>query len=180
MESNLYIRDARPSDAQLIAWTILTAMGLEEDLVPHMAEITIREDTLYSWCRARIAVLDGTPAGCLISYPGEEYMQYRNATWRMFRPFENDELADFDLETFPGEYYLDSLAVKPEFRGRGLGKALLLDGVAKAHSMGYDKVSLIAETDHPHLREFYNSCGFKEFGDLLFFGDDYKRMEYIG
>lgn len=178
MESRLIIRDAQPSDADLVAWTILASMGLEEDLVPQMARISSREDTLYSWCRARIAVLDGTPVGCLISYPGEEYMQLRNSTWRMFRPFENDELADFDLETFPGEYYLDALAVKPEYRGHAIGKALLDDGVAKGRAKGYERVTLIAETDHPRLRKYYEDCGFEEFGELLFFGSLYKRMYF--
>jgi len=175
---NVVIRDAAASDAEFVAWTILTAMGMEESLVGQMFEISRQDDTLYSWRRARIAEVDGVVAGCLISYPGEEYLQLRDRTWRMFRPFENDELAGFDLETFPGEYYLDSLAVRPEFRGREIGRKLLMDGVAKGESMGYDHVTLIAESDHPRLLEYYGKAGFREFGELDFFGNDYKRMRF--
>lgn len=171
------IRDARPEDVRLLAWTVIVALGMDESLAPQMEPVCAREDTLYSWKRARVAEVDGKAAGCLISYPGAEYLDLRPGTWNSFRPFVGDDQEDFEPETFPGEYYLDSLAVLPEFRGRDLGRMLLLDGASKGRSMGLGRVTLIAESDHPRLLDYYGSIGFREFGEMLFFGNWYKRME---
>lgn len=171
------IRDARPEDVRLLAWTVIVALGLDENLAPQMEPVCAREDTLYSWKRARVAEVDGKAAGCLIAYSGDEYLALRPATWNSFSPFVGDDQADFEPETFPGEFYLDSLAVLPEFRGCNLGRLLLLDGDAKGRSLGFTRVTLIAESDHPRLLDYYGSIGFREFGEMLFFGNWYKRME---
>lgn len=37
------------------------------------------------------------------------------------------------------------LAVVPSCRHHGIGKALLLDGIRKGESLGYDRVALVAD-----------------------------------
>lgn len=44
------------------------------DLLERFAECEGREDTLYSWKHSRLAEVDGVPAGALLSYPGEYYL----------------------------------------------------------------------------------------------------------
>ena len=73
--------DATPSDSSLVGWTFLTAMGLDSGRFPNLEEVVLREDTLYSWKNARIAVCDGRKAGCLIAYSGNDYVAMRDRTW---------------------------------------------------------------------------------------------------
>ena len=54
-------------------------------------------------------------------------------------------------ETGPGEYYLDTLAVVPEYRHRGIGRALLEDGIRLGKSKGFDLITLVVDSDMPDL-----------------------------
>ena len=84
-----------------------------------------------------------------------------------------------------GEYYLDSLAVHPDFRGRlfdyegvreKLGHILLLDGIHRGQALGYTRTSLIVDVDRPRLQHYYSQLGFRPVRDILFFGHHYTRM----
>ncbi len=121
--------DATPLDSSLVGWTFLTAMGLDSGRFPNLEEVVLREDTLYSWKNARIAVCDGRKAGCLIAYSGNDYVAMRDRTWSLLTDISREDLEKMEPEAFPGEYYLDSLAVLPEFRGSGIGGALIRDSL---------------------------------------------------
>lgn len=64
-------------------------------------------------------------------YPGDIYRDLRRKTFTEFWPELAEEEATYDQETDPGEYYLDCVAVLPAYRRRGIGRALLKDGIAK-------------------------------------------------
>ena len=80
-----------------------------------------------------------------------------------------------DAEAGPGEYYLDSIAVVPEARGRGIARQLLQRGIAIAREMGLPAV-LACEPDNLGAKALYESLGFKHDGDLFIFGHRYLRM----
>lgn len=176
IEVDITFRDATPQDAHLLAWTVMTAIGADWKDLSRAELMCSAEDTLYSWKRARIAMVGEMAAGCLISYPGEDYEKLRDHTWSRYWGAKDYSVGSFENETFPGEYYLDSLAVLPEFRGMGIGKKLLLDGIAKGHSLGFDRITLIAESDAPKLQDYYKSIGFHPEDHMEFFGHDYIRM----
>ena len=60
----------------------------------------------------------------------------------------------------PGEYYLDTLAVLPEYRRRGIGRALLEDGIKRGIAAGYDLITLVVDSNMPDLIRLYESVGF--------------------
>ena len=62
-------------------------------------------------------------------------------------------------ETTVGEYYLDSLAIVPEFRGHGLWRALFDDVVERAKEKGFHRVTLICDESYPKLAQLYTSYG---------------------
>ena len=182
----LNIRDARPGDAPFLAKCILSGMHFYDfETYPsdHMAGILsgltaseTLEDTLYTFMNTRVAELNGTPAGALLSYPGEEYLSRKERTFREFWPeYFSEHSADVP-ETDPGEWYLDSLAVHPEFRNMGIGKALLQDGIRKGFSQGFNRVALVADPEYPHLVRLYKSLGFVPEGTRHAFGTDFLRM----
>lgn len=183
----IIIRDARPEDAPFLARCIMAGMHFydfeaeipaQREIYAGLVESEGRDDTLYTYRNTRIAEIDGIPVGALLSYPGEIFKDLRDKTFRQYWPAFFEEHAGDDLETGPGEYYLDSLAVVPDCRGRGIGRALIADGIRKGTDLGYGKISLIADSDMPHLMRLYESLGFREDGYRHAYGVDFLRMVY--
>ena len=97
-----------------------TQIPSERDIYDRLVECKRREDLLYSYARTRIAEVDGSVAGSLLSYPGDIYREMREKTFRELWPdfFKMDQASDQEAD--PGEYYLDTLAVLPQYRRRGI------------------------------------------------------------
>lgn len=182
MATRVSICAARKEDAPFIAKTVLAAMGLgtmgpdaEED--PALVAICKMEDTLYSYRNSLIAKVEGKNAGCLVAYPGDIYEESRKKTFALIGKIRGKELeAGTEMETFPGEYYLDSVAVEPEFRGYRLAERLMEEGFARAKESGSGRIGLIADNHRDWLRRYYEGMGFRESEHMLFFGEEYVRM----
>ena len=181
-------RDATPSDAPFLAKCIMAGMHFydfetqtpaERDIYDRLIECEKRDDLLYSYARTRVAEVDGTVAGSLLSYPGELYKDLRHRTFMELWPefFKMDETSEQEAD--PGEYYLDTLAVLPQYRGHGIGRALLEDGIRKAQALGYSKITLVADHDMPHLISLYESIGFRKADIRHVFGVEFQRMVYL-
>ena len=181
------LRDATPSDAPFLAKCIMAGMHFydfetevpeDTNIYERLTECERREDLLYSYRHSRVTEMDGIPVGSLLSYPGEIYRELRHKTFRELWPDLAQMDAESEMETGPGEYYLDSLAVLPSCRHRGIGKALLLDGIQKGESLGYNRIALVADSDMPHLVRLYESIGFVPADHRHAFGVDFQRMIY--
>jgi ribosomal protein S18 acetylase RimI-like enzyme len=70
--------------------------------------------------------------------------------------------------------YVDDLAVNPEFRGRGIGRALLERGIQWAREHNYPGVMLETQHDNVPACTLYRSCGFVLRG---FDGGVYKAVK---
>lgn len=164
---------AKPENADFIAWIV--AQGMHMDGVPpFLKSIGARDDTLYSWRHTRLLCCDGQLAGGLISYDGATHEQCKKNTWVM--P-DGQLLSSGDVpETTAGEYYLDSLAIRPEFRGHGLWRLLFDDAVAMAKRAGFRRVTLIYDVDYPKLAERYASYGFVPEDTFLYFDTLCRKM----
>lgn len=57
-----------------------------------------------------------------------------------------------------------NLAVIPEARGQGLGRALLVDGIALARNLKIARLFLEVAIDNTPALALYRSCGFGEIG----------------
>ena len=179
------IRDATPSDSPFLAKCLIAGMHYYDfetevpqytDIYNTLIEAEKREDLLYSYKNCRIAEEDGVVAGSLLSYPGDGYEELRRKTYTELWPDYARKVVTYPLETDPGEYYLDTLAVIPEYRRRGIGSALLRDGIEKGVAAGYRTISLVADSDMPHLIRLYESIGFRKAEHRRMFGVDFLRM----
>jgi GNAT superfamily N-acetyltransferase len=83
-----------------------------------------------------LAFADGAPAGVAICFRG-------------FSTFAARPLLN-----------IHDLAIRPELRGRGIGKALLAAVEAKARSLGCCKLTLEVLEDNRRAREVYHASGF--------------------
>lgn len=186
MIGNLHIRDGRPSDAHFLAECIMAGMHmydfeevLNDDLSDILGRLTSceeRTDTLYTHARTRVGEIDGTPVAALLSYPGELYRELKEKTFREYWPAFFELFSSDDPETGPGEYYLDSLAVLPAFRHRGIGQAMIRDSMQIGISQGFTRIALVADSQMPRLVSLYGSLGFVREEIRHAFGTDFQRM----
>lgn len=187
MNSDIIIRPAVPEDAAYLAYCVTTAMGIgPEDtaewkaMTEVMQEICVMEESLYSYRFAHMAMDSATsrPAGCLISYDGGLYKDLREKTFSYASVRLGRSIGNTDMETGPGEYYLDSLAVSPEFRGARIGHRLIKNAIEKGLREGFRDICLIADKEKPGLQAYYAAAGFVPKGEIIFLGHPYIRMAY--
>lgn len=177
MLENLVIRKARKDDAEYVAKTVLTALDMDMSDLEWVKASCADPQSMYSWNKSLIAEADGKPIGCIISYSGDNYKAMREYTWsRLWKDIDPDKIKDTAIETYPGEYYLDSLAIEPEYRGKGIGKQLMIAAIEHGKQLGFNRFALIVAVEKPRLKDYYASLGFIEESDVDFFGHHYKRM----
>lgn len=123
---NIEIRDAKIEDVEIVAWTVLTALDMETDEMKKFIDSCSDESTMYSWKNSIVALVDGVTVGSLIAYDGRRYQQLRHHTWdSLWDDMDKDYLSKVEAEARDGEFYLDSMAIRPEYRGMGIGRMLI-------------------------------------------------------
>lgn len=177
---NIEIRDAKIEDVEIVAWTVLTALDMETDEMKKFIDSCSDESTMYSWKNSIVALVDGVVVGSLIVYDGRRYQQLRHRTWdSLWDDMDKDYLSKVEAESRDGEFYLDSMAIRPEYRGIGIGRMLIEYAIEKGKRLGFAYSCLLVDKDKPKLEAYYQTMGFERFGEMEFFGHDYYRMRYV-
>ena len=177
-------RRATCADADTIAKVVSMAIGDEyalrsycgEDYMSVLAEIARGDATQYSWRNAIIAEVEGNIAGAVVGYDGAQLYALREGTFAVLRQ-SIGRVPNIVDETEPGEYYLDSVGVLPEYRGLGVGRALIEAFCARAFAEGHRCVGLIVDYDNPVADKLYASLGFKHINTKLFFNHQMWHMQ---
>ncbi|MDE6480884.1 MAG: GNAT family N-acetyltransferase [Muribaculaceae bacterium] len=173
----MIIRRATQADTEYVAKTVLTALDMDTSDLEWIKSSCADPQSMYSWNKSLIAEDEGKPVGCIISYSGDDYQKLREYTWsRLWKDVDTAAIKQTAIEAYPGEYYLDSLAIEPEYRGNGLGKKLMESAIQEGKELGYDKFALLVAKEKPRLKEYYATLGFEEADEVNFFGHRYKRM----
>ncbi|MDE5880946.1 MAG: GNAT family N-acetyltransferase, partial [Muribaculaceae bacterium] len=116
-----------------------------------------------------------------VSYDGAELRRLRrpffaeaNKTfgWGM----TPEEIEAVPGETEPDEFYLDTLMTLPEYRGHGIGEALIRDAKLKADEAG-KPLGLLCDTDNDRARRLYDRVGFLDRGRRPFAGHDMNHLQ---
>ena len=81
-----------------------------------------------------------------------------------------------DDETQAGELYLDSLAVLPEYRRRGIARRLIQATKGRAEGMGLPLVGLLVDKGNPDGEALYTSVGFRYANDSQWGGHPMKHL----
>lgn len=174
---NFHIVNATKTDAPLIARAVAMALGIDiEATDDQRAEwcrkvfgtLAARDDAQYSYLNTLKAVTpDGTPAGFLVNYDGAQLHELREAFFEVVMSQTGEDMRGISDETDPGEWYLDSLAVWPEYRHQGIGRALMEAGITRAHKAG-KPAGLLVDKNNPGARRMYEALGFEKVGDRPF------------
>jgi len=160
------LRRATPADARFISWVVLEAMDREHTefaskpgLEAVLEKICKREDTLYSWKNTCVATYGGKVAGALIAYDGAPYKETADLTFSLISKALDMDKPNPGTETEAGEYYLDSLAVAPEFRGHSIGSILIQNALEEAQALGFTKATLLVDSRKDYLQRLYGRLG---------------------
>lgn len=175
------LRRATANDARFIAENVLRALHIDEadeEHIEHLASICRREDTLYSWRNATVALYDDVPAGLMVAYDGARYRQMRDITFPMIRIYVGDDYQSMDDETCAGEYYLDSLAVLEEYRCKGIASALIQEMFRLKDQAGIPLATLVVEPENDSAYRLYTRNGFHHQGQVTVFNTTYDRLVY--
>ena len=180
MNDTISFRKATADDALFIARGFHMAMlyddASEEQISNFAQNICVCEDVLYSWRNTIIAEVDGKCAGMLTAYDGRYYHDMRIRTMNLMKQHLGVEFPGMEDEAVAGEYYLDSLAVMPEYRGRGIGRSLLQQGIENGKALSLN-ITLAVDPINDRAKKLYRSLGFSPSGTLFIFGHDYEKME---
>ena len=188
MESKVLIRDADIADAPFIARVVLAGIEMLEvdaevtdgqrPTLEHLIDICRMDETLYSYCNTRIAEVEGKLIGALVAYDGGRYAAMREKTFSLVQQTSGLDLSRNAMETDPGEFYLDSMAILSDYRGIGIGKMLMRDRIDYALDNGLQKVTLLVDKDKPHLQRYYESLGFAFSEEMFVFEAWYNKMMF--
>ena len=179
------IRKATSADAEFIAKMVIMALHMEKEgeegerLLRHITELVMDEGSLYHWSRA--VVIDGI--GACVAYDGTDYHPRRVRSFSFVcsdgLPVveDNSSLLAQPDETQAGEYYIDSLAIMPEYRGKGYGSLFLQHAIKQGIDIGLIPSLLVDPTNTGAVR-LYSSLGFEGESTLHVFGTDFMKMKY--
>ena len=186
MENDLLLHDAIPMDAPFIARVVLAGIDMlaidaeaadeQKPVLEYLMDICRMDDTLYSYKHTRIAELGGKVVGALIGYDGARYAEMRTKTFNLVQQTSGLDLSKNAMETGSGEYYLDSMAILPEYRGRKIGLLLIRDRMDWAKHNGFEAVTLLVDKDKQHLQRYYESLGFAFSEEMFVFGAWYRKL----
>ncbi|MAN78998.1 MAG: GNAT family N-acetyltransferase [Rhodospirillaceae bacterium] len=165
--TQILFRDAEQDDAREIAalyrlaaggvadviWDALKEPG--EDIVDAGARRYAREGADFSYQNCAIAECRGRPVGLLHAYPMQSDPDFDPASLDpVLRPYAALEEED--------SYYIAGIALKPDFRGRGMGTKMLRLAELRAFTRGLNKLSLIAFEENTASIRLYERLGYKE------------------
>ena len=182
------IREATQSQAAAIAHLIMMAMTSEcclyfcgegyglQDFHRMMTLLVERDDTQYSYRNTLVALDADRVVGIAVSYDGGRLHQLRQAFIESAREYIGRDHTGMDDETQAGELYLDSLAVLPDYRRRGIASRLIRATKARANEKGLPCVGLLVDKGNPSGEALYASLGFQYVDDSMWGGHPMRHL----
>ncbi|MCM1320219.1 MAG: GNAT family N-acetyltransferase [Muribaculaceae bacterium] len=178
------VREAQASDCHLIGEVVAMGIGHEvareytgiDEVINVLSEVSSTCGTQYSYRNALIAEVDGEPAGAIVGYDGARLRELRDGSLAVIRKY-HPGIKVVDDETGEGEFYLDSVAVLPRFRGAGVGRRLIDAMSHRAAQQGHTRVGLLVDFENPRAEKLYETLGFRHVGERPFFGHLMKHMQ---
>jgi ribosomal protein S18 acetylase RimI-like enzyme len=118
-----------------------------------------RDSGSFSYRNATVVEQRGQAAGCLIGYEIPDQAEPIPADMpAMIRPLQ-------ELENLaPGTWYVNILAILPDYRNRGLGARLLGLADELGRSAGKRGMSVIVSDANGGARRLYERCDYREAG----------------
>ena len=179
----ILIRQAHKEEAAQIAELFMMAWPVDEildsnqltydQLQESITLIAASEETIYSYENTYVAEADGKVVGAMCAYDGADYQRLKQPIVDILGPDSGFALLK---ETEAGEFYLDSVGVLKEYRGKGIASKLFAAQIERARSLGHKVAGLIVDIDKPKAEALYTRLGFRHIDNKDFFGHPMKHM----
>ncbi|MCI2032428.1 MAG: GNAT family N-acetyltransferase [Lactobacillus sp.] len=182
------IRPAVPTDAEAVVplidivfeeMEIPALMKLPKStLYPIFERAFLLEDYRYGYPQTFVHENKGRVDGILVGYPHAKEAHIDD----VFAPLlpeiglATDAELFPDTETYPGEWYVDTLAVADEARGHGVGTALLTGVEPLLRARGERLLSLNVDQVNPLAEKLYKRVGYRKDGELMIGSHRYNHM----
>lgn len=186
---NYNIRLATSEEAGEIAKLIMLAWPVEEflasspeltynKLYAKISSCVASPQNIYSYENTFVSLLpNGLIIGALCGYDGGRYQALKQPVLDVLELDINSSFAR-TIETDASEFYLDSIGVDPQWRGKGVATALFKAQIERARILGHNKVGLIVDVDKPEAENLYLKLGFEFFGYKDFVGHKMKHLVF--
>ncbi|WP_339251708.1 GNAT family N-acetyltransferase [Sporosarcina sp. FSL W8-0480] len=182
---NIQIRPAQPTDAEKAVPLIMDAIGeianwltgaTEDEMVAErLRELFMRTDNRHSYLNTYIAEMSDHMVGIIVLYPGEDssMLDCNLTNWLIGKGVPTPEI---DAESLPGELYIDTVGIAPNFRGKGIGTQLFTFAEDLAKQQGYTKLSLNVETQKDSAIRLYKRLGYEIVSPWTIIGEPFHHM----
>lgn len=181
------MRAAQPQDAKQAADLIYLPMGRLADYLfgndddGHAREVLAglfeRPQNRFSHQFSDVLEANGEVVGLLLAYPARMLNELAMPTGKVLREIIGvagmlrllrRSLPFIRLkEAEPDEFYVYTLAVRPDLQSHGLGKDLLIHGEHKAKTAGLAKCSLGVTMNNQRALKFYQRLGYEVVDTVL-------------
>ncbi len=179
------LRNARKEDAAGVLPLMMDAIGSiaysltgeesPEEAMAVLEEFYSCEENRLSYENVTVLEMEGRVAGFMLAYHGSR-AEALDRPLKARLEARGKSAAAIVCEAGPDEFYLDSLAVHPDFRGQGLGTLLLEEFGRLAARAGWRKLSLLVEEHNGGARKLYERLGYAPEEALMVAGHRYDRM----
>ncbi|MEU3485712.1 GNAT family N-acetyltransferase [Streptomyces massasporeus] len=121
-------------------------------LIPqsYLDRLSVEEDA--EWRRTHLAQADGSVVNLVAEDTGGEIVG-----WACHGPYRDGEVRTEDAELY-------AIYVHPDQVGRGVGRALLAESVARCSAAGHGRLLLWVLKENDRARRFYERAGFRADG----------------
>lgn len=184
-QKKMIIRKATIEDSEAIATHLLLAM---EEIVyefigvrdytkarEFMVHFARNKDNQYSHDNCWVAEEEGEVIAAVNVYDGTNLNELRSPIIEYVKVHFGKSISPED-ETQPGEFYVDSLGVNPNQRGRGVGSRMLEFLIDEYVSKGQKILGLLVDEENPNAKKLYLKLGFLPVGKKTLVG---KKMEHL-
>lgn len=191
----VFIRQAKIEDADEAAELICMAWGecayvLAGSTNRKAAQEIIKKfykqpDNILSYQNIDVAEERNGIAGLVLSFPSDQFPHLRKLLVEKLPKFYKSNAMDYHgkvipmlktREAGPGEYYIDSLAVYPQYRACGVGSRLLKAAALKSSKLGISRTSLIVKPENKEALKLYKKHGYSVRGKLKQAGTNFLSM----
>lgn len=185
------IREATKNDGEQIIPLILIILEDMElpflrkhgrETVTEILKLAYLDETFrYSYKRAIVLEKEAEILGVAYGYLDKEEDIIDLPLTPILKRFEISESERMfdDKEAFPDEWYLDSIAVRDDQRGQGIGSALLDALPEFVKNSGASHLGLSCDEANPQAKKLYLRQGFEVVGQTMISGHRYDHMQKV-
>ncbi len=145
-------------------------LGDESKICDYLFE---NENNKFSYQNALIVRDENDIIAIVIIYDAQYEKKLAREQERLLLEKYNKQVIVENNESLNDSYYIDTLAVNPEYRNQQYGTKILL-----ALQQRYEKLSLLVDTDNPKAINLYERLNFKIISTHQMFGGTYHKMLY--